>query len=112
MMLTENSTLEDRARYDCPPLQFMRCNDCRPCNDTEKECRSMRKLAARCIDTIGNDTDNVSASSRICFFFILSLIVYMVFYLLIYYPPEVRRGEYWGLGVFLLQYFPRPLDSI
>ena len=23
-----------------------------------------------------------------------------------YYPPEVRRGEYWGLGVFLLQYFP------
>ena len=25
---------------------------------------------------------------------------------LIYYPPEVRRGEYWGLGVFLLQYFP------
>ena len=24
----------------------------------------------------------------------------------IYYPPEVRRGEYWGWGVFLLQYFP------
>ena len=24
----------------------------------------------------------------------------------IYYPPEVRREEYWGLGVFLLQYFP------
>ena len=24
----------------------------------------------------------------------------------IYYPPEVRRGEYWGLEVFLLQYFP------
>ena len=24
----------------------------------------------------------------------------------IYYPPEVRRGKYWGLGVFLLQYFP------
>ena len=24
----------------------------------------------------------------------------------IYYPPEVRRGEYLGLGVFLLQYFP------
>ena len=24
----------------------------------------------------------------------------------IYYPPEVRRGEYWGLGVFLFQYFP------
>ena len=23
-----------------------------------------------------------------------------------YYPPEVRRGEYRGLGVFLLQYFP------
>ena len=23
----------------------------------------------------------------------------------IYYPPEVRRGEYLGLGVFLLQYF-------
>ena len=23
-----------------------------------------------------------------------------------YYPPEVRRGDYWGLGVFLLQYFP------
>ena len=22
------------------------------------------------------------------------------------YPPEVRRGDYWGLGVFLLQYFP------
>ena len=22
----------------------------------------------------------------------------------IYYPPEVRRGEYWMLGVFLLQY--------
>ena len=20
-------------------------------------------------------------------------------------PPEVRRGKYWGLGVFLLQYF-------
>ena len=28
--------------------------------------------------------------------------------LLIYYPPEVRAREYWGLGVFLLQYFPRP----
>ena len=67
-MLTQNSTLEDRVRYDCPPLQFMRCNDCRPCNDTEKECRSMRKLAARCIDTIGNDTDNVSASFRTCIF--------------------------------------------
>ena len=25
---------------------------------------------------------------------------------LLYYPPEVRRGKYWGLGVFLLQYFP------
>ena len=24
---------------------------------------------------------------------------------LLYYPPEVRRGKYWGLGVFLLQYF-------
>ena len=24
---------------------------------------------------------------------------------LLYYPPEVRREEYWGLGVFLLQYF-------
>ena len=23
-----------------------------------------------------------------------------------YYPPEVRRGKYQGLGVFLLQYFP------
>ena len=23
----------------------------------------------------------------------------------IYYPPEVKRGKYWGLGVFLLQYF-------
>ena len=22
-----------------------------------------------------------------------------------YYPPEVRRGKYWGLGVFLMQYF-------
>ena len=26
--------------------------------------------------------------------------------LIFYYPPEVRRGEYWWLGVFLLQYFP------
>ena len=25
---------------------------------------------------------------------------------LIYYPPEVGRGEYLGLGVFLLHYFP------
>ena len=24
----------------------------------------------------------------------------------VYYPPEVRRGKYWGMGVFLLQYFP------
>ena len=24
----------------------------------------------------------------------------------IYYPPEVRRGKYWGWGVFLLQYLP------
>ena len=24
----------------------------------------------------------------------------------IYYPPEVRRGKYCGLEVFLLQYFP------
>ena len=24
---------------------------------------------------------------------------------LLNYPPEVRRGEYWGWGVFLLQYF-------
>ena len=24
----------------------------------------------------------------------------------VYYPPEVRRGEYWGLGAFLLQYSP------
>ena len=24
----------------------------------------------------------------------------------IYHPPEVRRREYWGLGVFLLQYCP------
>ena len=24
----------------------------------------------------------------------------------VYYPTEVRRGKYWGLGVFLLQYFP------
>ena len=27
-------------------------------------------------------------------------------FLNIYYSPEVRRGKYWGLGVFLLQYFP------
>ena len=25
----------------------------------------------------------------------------------IYYQTEVRRGKYWGLGVFLLQYFPQ-----
>ena len=25
---------------------------------------------------------------------------------IIYYPPEVRGGRYWRLGVFLLQYFP------
>ena len=25
------------------------------------------------------------------------------FILIIYYPPEVRRGKYWGVGVFLLQ---------
>ena len=24
----------------------------------------------------------------------------------LYYPQEVRRGKYWGLEVFLLQYFP------
>ena len=24
----------------------------------------------------------------------------------VYYTPEVRRGKYWGLGVFPLQYFP------
>ena len=24
----------------------------------------------------------------------------------IYYPPEVRIGQYWGLGVFLLEYLP------
>ena len=24
----------------------------------------------------------------------------------IYYPPEMSRLNYWGLGVFLLQYFP------
>ena len=24
----------------------------------------------------------------------------------VYYPPEVRKGKYWELGVFLLQYFP------
>ena len=29
---------------------------------------------------------------------------------IIYYPTEVRRGEYWELGVFLLQY--SPLDKI
>ena len=23
-----------------------------------------------------------------------------------YYPPELRSREYWGFGVFLLQYFP------
>ena len=29
------------------------------------------------------------------------------FYVLfLYYTPEVRQGEYWGLGVFLLQYAP------
>ena len=28
------------------------------------------------------------------------------FIVIFYYPPEVRRGEYSGLGVFLLQYFP------
>ena len=27
-------------------------------------------------------------------------------YMCVYYPPEVRRGEYWGLDIFLLQYFP------
>ena len=27
-------------------------------------------------------------------------------YSMFYYPPEVRRVEYWELGVFLLQYFP------
>ena len=26
--------------------------------------------------------------------------------LLFYYPPEVTKGEYWGLGVFLLKYVP------
>ena len=25
---------------------------------------------------------------------------------IIYYPSEVKRGEYWGLGVFLLQNSP------
>ena len=24
----------------------------------------------------------------------------------LYYQPEVRRGKYWGWGVFLFQYFP------
>ena len=30
----------------------------------------------------------------------------LAFFLRIYYSPEVRRGKYWALGVFLLQYFP------
>ena len=30
----------------------------------------------------------------------------LLFIFAIYYPPEVRRGEYWGLRVLLLQYFP------
>ena len=30
----------------------------------------------------------------------------------IYYPPEVRRREYWGSGVFLLQYFWKLLHYI
>ena len=32
--------------------------------------------------------------------------MYLVVHVCIYYPPEVRRGKYWGLEVFLLQYFP------
>ena len=32
---------------------------------------------------------------------------YILFYsIYINYQQEVRRGEYWGLGVSLLQYFP------
>ena len=30
----------------------------------------------------------------------------------LYYAPKVRRGKYWVLGLFLLQYFPRPLVNI
>ena len=32
--------------------------------------------------------------------------VHLIEYYLIYYPPEVRRGKYSGMGVFLVQYFP------
>ena len=33
------------------------------------------------------------------------IISYFILHI-IYYQQEVRRGDYWGLGVFLLQYFP------
>ena len=30
----------------------------------------------------------------------------VIIIILFYYPLEVRRGKYWGWGVFLLQCFP------
>ena len=41
-----------------------------------------------------------------CINHIIFSICYTTFIFTIYYPLEVGKGEYWGLGVFLLQYFP------
>ena len=47
-------------------------------------------------------TRNPLISQSICIYF-PTLILDLVGF---YYPLEVSRGKYWGLGVFLLQYFP------
>ena len=40
------------------------------------------------------------------FFHSVSVISLQAQCFFIYYPPEVRRGEYWVVGVFLMPYFP------
>ena len=50
-------------------------------------------------------------NKKICIAFnepvvIMVIAVYLSGIKKFYYPPEVRSGKYWGLGVFLLQYFP------
>ena len=58
----------------------------------------------------GNLGKNVDGGRGSRIFHLLGekVLLYIDNYVTVYivYPPEVRRGEYWRLGVFLLQYFP------
>lgn len=65
MMLSPNSTEEERNMYDCNVEKWMECNSCMSCEERKNKCRQLRSMSASCINIT---TDSSGERGRVRIF--------------------------------------------